>query len=82
MTPSSCTHLIAEHLMDLSDLLRSVGERNNPLSMRHGRGDEAKIGTRDRLREGAKERVNASEAQVPDQIGETPIIRVASRDFR
>jgi error-prone DNA polymerase len=47
------THLIAENLIDLSDLLRSVSERDD-FSMRHGRGDEAKIGTRDRLREGAK----------------------------
>ncbi|UVF22766.1 error-prone DNA polymerase (plasmid) [Microvirga terrae] len=48
------THLIAENLVDLSDLLRSVSERDS-FAMRHGRGDEAKIGTRDRLREGAKE---------------------------
>jgi error-prone DNA polymerase len=48
------THLIAENLVDFSDLLRSVSERDS-FSMRHGRGDEAKIGTRDRLREGAKE---------------------------
>ncbi len=48
------THLIAENLVDLSDLLRSVSERDS-FSMRHGRGDEAKIGTRDQLREGAKE---------------------------
>jgi hypothetical protein len=43
------THLIAEHLIDLSALLRSVGDRDDGLSMRYGRGDEAKIGTRDRL---------------------------------
>jgi error-prone DNA polymerase len=35
------THLIAEHLIDLSDLLRSVGERNERLPVPHGRGDEA-----------------------------------------
>lgn len=38
------THLISEHLIDLTDLLRSVGDRDDPLSMRHGSGDEAKIG--------------------------------------
>ena len=37
-------HLIAEHLIDLSDLLRSVGERNEPFPVPHGRGDEAKHG--------------------------------------
>jgi error-prone DNA polymerase len=35
-------HLIAEHLIDLSDLLRSVGGRGEPFPMAHGRGDEAK----------------------------------------
>jgi error-prone DNA polymerase len=75
------THLIAEHLIDLSDLLRSVGDRDDPFSMRHGRGDEAKIGTRGRLREGAKEVVNAPGAAMPEQIVEAPIIRVATRDF-
>jgi error-prone DNA polymerase len=37
-------HLIAEHLIDLTDLLRSVGERNGPFSVPHGRGDEAEHG--------------------------------------
>ena len=37
-------HLIAEHLIDLSDLLRSVGERDEPFPLPHGRGDEAKHG--------------------------------------
>ena len=37
-------HLIAEHLIDLSGLLRSVGEREESFSVPHGRGDEAKQG--------------------------------------
>ena len=37
-------HLIAEDLIDLSDLLRSVGDRNEPFPVPHGRGDEAKHG--------------------------------------
>jgi len=52
------THLIAENLVDLSDLLRSVSDRNG-FAMPHGRGDEAKIGTRDRLRTGAKEELES-----------------------
>jgi error-prone DNA polymerase len=36
-------HLIAEHLIDLSDLLRCVGERNGLFPVRHGRGDEARL---------------------------------------
>jgi error-prone DNA polymerase len=37
-------HLIAEHLIDLSGLLRSVGERDEPFPVPHGRGDEVKHG--------------------------------------
>jgi error-prone DNA polymerase len=76
------THLIAEHLVDLSDLLRSVGDRHDPFSMRHGRGDEAKAGTRDRLREGSNETVVAPPLVVSAQRPEVPAIRVATRDFR
>jgi error-prone DNA polymerase len=76
------THLIAEHLIDLSDLLRSVGNRDGPFSMRHGRGEEAKIGTRDRLREGPREIVDAQPIRIPEQRVEPPAIRVATRDFR
>jgi error-prone DNA polymerase len=36
--------LIAEHLIDLSDLLRSVGERSEPFPQPHGQGDETKHG--------------------------------------
>jgi hypothetical protein len=75
------THLIAEHLIDLSALLRSVGDRDDGLSMRYGRGDEAKIGTRDRLREGPRKTVDSAPAQVPERQ-EEPVIRVATRDFR
>jgi error-prone DNA polymerase len=75
------THLIAEHLIDLTDLLRSVGDRDDPFSMRHGRGDEAKIGTRDRLREGSREIVIPPAAELPEQSVEVPSIRVAVRDF-
>ena len=38
---SGVTHVIAEELIDLSDLLRSVGDRDNPFPLRHGRGDGA-----------------------------------------
>jgi hypothetical protein len=76
------THLIAEHLIDLSDLLRSVSDRDDPFSMRHGRGDEAKAGTRDRLREGPKETANAPPTEMPEQRAEVPAIRITTRDFR
>jgi error-prone DNA polymerase len=37
-------HVIAEHLTDLSDMLRAVGERDEAFPMPYGRGDEAKHG--------------------------------------
>jgi len=37
-------HVIAEHLTDLSDLLRGVGERDEAFVLTHGRGDEARHG--------------------------------------
>lgn len=75
-------HLIAEHLIDLPDLLRSVGYRGSPFSMRHGRGDEAKIGTRDRVRDGPREIVDVPPCGIPEQRAEVPAIRVATLNFR
>ena len=37
-------HIIGEHLTDLSDLLRGVGERNETFPLTQGRGDEARHG--------------------------------------
>jgi error-prone DNA polymerase len=34
-------HVITERLEDLSDLLRSVGQRNEPFPIEYGRGDSA-----------------------------------------
>jgi len=75
------THLIAEQFIDLSDLLRSVGDRDEPLPIRHGRGDEAKAGMRETLRVGSQD---APERPVPNlsEPYETPVIKVATRDFR
>lgn len=48
-------HVIAEHIVDLSHLLRSIGDRDQPFEVEHGRGDEAKLGTREILRQGARD---------------------------
>ena len=37
-------HLVAEHLIDHSDLLRTVGTRDEAFPLPHGRGDEAAAG--------------------------------------
>ena len=75
------THLIAEHLIDLSDLLRSVGDRDHEMRLRSGRGDESKTGTRDMLRSGsveARDSLNAHDHAVEN----APTIKVVTRDFR
>jgi error-prone DNA polymerase len=39
------THVIAEHLTDLSGLLRDVGQRDEAFSVPYGRGDEVRSGS-------------------------------------
>jgi error-prone DNA polymerase len=75
------THLIAEHLMDLSPLLRSLSNRDEAFLVQSGRGDEARIGTRDRLRPGAKEMTDRPDDGVMESVNE-PTIRLSVRDFR
>ncbi len=75
------THLIAEHLMDLSPLLRSLSNRDEAFLVQPGRGDEARIGTRDRLRPGAKEMTDRLDDGVMESVNE-PTIRLSVRDFR
>ncbi len=74
-------HLIAEHLIDLSDLLRSVSECDEPFPVPHGQGDEAKHG-------------GGPEQQAADGLGRKPRdiyipdlrlgsgIKVPTRNFR
>jgi DNA polymerase III alpha subunit len=75
------THLIAEHFIDFSDLLRSVAERDVELRLGSGRGDESKIGTRDRLRIGPMATTTPPEIHGHDRES-TPAIKVATRDFK
>jgi DNA polymerase III alpha subunit len=75
------THVIAEHFLDLSDMLRSVGGLGSTLRVPQGRGDEAGAGPRDTLRTGP----GTLAAQVPAEqpaLTADPVIRVATRDFR
>jgi error-prone DNA polymerase len=73
------THLIAEHFLDLSDLLRSVADRDTELHLRNGRGDEAKAGTRDWIRNGPREATQQLKAKAePNEA----IIKVTARNFR
>ncbi|HTW27408.1 MAG TPA: OB-fold nucleic acid binding domain-containing protein, partial [Acetobacteraceae bacterium] len=78
------THVVVERLVDLSALLRSVGERTGDFPLPHGRGDEARHngGPDPRERIGRKPR----DIYVPD-LPRKPVpdgaeIRVRTRDFR
>jgi error-prone DNA polymerase len=72
-------HVVAERLTDLSDLLRTVGDREEAFPLPHGRGDEAKGGggpdQRDDL--GRKPR----DIYIPD-LRPGGGIKVKTRDFR
>ena len=71
-------HLIAEHFINLSEVLHSVMDRDGDLRVRSGRGDEARIGTRDRIRGGSQEAI-----QPPYTMSERDetTIKVGSRNF-
>lgn len=74
-------HVVAEHMLDLSNLLRSVGDREGPLSSIDGSGDEAKHGSRPEPEEApalAREPRNI-DVQGP-RSGSN--IRIKTRDFR
>jgi hypothetical protein len=74
------THLIAEHLIDLSDLLRSVGDPDDPF--RCATDAARPRPARDRLREGSKETIDAPSPELPEKRIEAPTIRITTRDFR
>jgi error-prone DNA polymerase len=74
-------HVVAEHMLDLSDLLRSVGEREEPFPLRHGRGDEAKHGSRPDPQKAPVLEPKSRDIYVPDlRVGSS--IKVKTRDFR
>ncbi len=73
-------HVFTNTLEDLSDMLRSVGERDEPFPLRHGRGDGATHpAARDpRARPGGRP---VRDIYIPDlRIGSG--IKVPARDFR
>ena len=72
-------HIIAHELTDLSALLRSVGDRDAPFVVPHGRGDQVTHGGGPDPREtlGRKPR----DIYIPDLRG-GPEIKVPTRDFR
>ena len=74
-------HVIAEHLTDLSGLLRAVGERDEEFPVPYGRGDEARRDSAPDPRE--KKIVSSRNIYVPDlRIAPNSTIKVPTRDFR
>ena len=77
-------HVITDRLEDLSDLLRSVGERNEAFPIQHGRGDGATHPAGRDPREGNSAGPGGHKARdiyVPDlRLGSG--IKVPTRDFR
>jgi error-prone DNA polymerase len=72
-------HVVAEQLTDLSDLLASIGHRNEPFPIEHGRGDEVTHGGGPDPRErrfGRKPR----DIYIPDIHIDT--LKLKTRDFR
>jgi error-prone DNA polymerase len=75
------THVIAEHLTDLSDLLRTVGERDKAFALPYGRGDEARYGGAPDPR--GKQLIGSRDIYVQDlRIDAVKGIKVPTRDFR
>ena len=91
-------HVIADHLTDLSALLRSVGQRGEDFPLPHGRGDEARRDSVPDPRETKRTgRPTARDIYVRDlrlghgiprgegqggEAGTSPAIKVPTRDFR
>ncbi|WP_262028556.1 error-prone DNA polymerase [Microvirga sp. Mcv34] len=73
-------HVVAEHMLDLSDLLRSVGDREEPFPLRHGRGDEVKHGSRPDPQKAPVLEPKPRDIYVPDL--RLSSIKVKTRDFR
>jgi error-prone DNA polymerase len=74
-------HVVAEHMLDLSGLMRSVGGRAEPFPLQHGRGDEAKHGSRPDPREAPALGRKPRDIFIPDlSLGSG--IKIKTRDFR
>jgi error-prone DNA polymerase len=73
-------HMVAEQLEDLSDLLRSVGNRQQPFPVPHGRGDGVTHPNGPDPREVGANSYGSPGA--PQEMGRHKSIRVPTRSFR
>jgi error-prone DNA polymerase len=72
-------HVVAQQLTDLSGMLSSVGHRDGPFPLPHGRGDEFHHGSPPHDPRGVPKLVKAR--NLVDGYGHIDEIRVKSRDF-
>ena len=80
---SGVTHVIVENLVDLSGLLRQVGERDDPVILPTGRGDEARHGGSPDVRDksGREKPIHKPrDIYSPERLSNG--IKVQTRDFR
>jgi error-prone DNA polymerase len=75
---SGVIHVITDRFTDLSGLLREVGERDEPVLLPTGRGDEARHGGSPDPRE--KNWARPRDIYCPERLSTG--LRVATRDFR
>jgi error-prone DNA polymerase len=73
-------HIIAEQLTDLSDLLSDIAERDQILSLPHGRGDEAKTAGGSSARELKMRELKSRDIYVQDHGGRE-VLKQPIRDF-
>jgi hypothetical protein len=71
------THLVAEHLIDLSDMLRTVAGSDEAFSMQAGRSDEAKVRTREWVQRGPREQ--AAHVAAKEIQRQVPELRIPTR---
>ncbi|MBZ6075129.1 error-prone DNA polymerase [Microvirga puerhi] len=74
-------HLVAEYFLDLSDLLRSVSERDEPLYKAHESQGEPGTIPNDMLSKNPKGYDNQDSANI-SEWDRTPTLRITSRNFR
>ena len=76
-------HVVADELLDLSALLRSVGARDEPFPLPHGRGDEVKHGGSPDARDGPRQGLGRKARDIyAPEIEPGKGIKVPTRDFR
>jgi error-prone DNA polymerase len=73
-------HIIAKKLYDLSDMLASLGDQNQPFRIQHGRGDGVQNGGGPDRRGGKAPGLAGRDIYIPDLHIDT--MKLKARDLR